>query len=166
MSLVSLPLLVLRAFVRLKRCGSILVAFIAFEKPYDPVEIVEAIIKDLQATGVSHTRYTNRLQPVVSTCHALTLLDIDALSHGLIEEKFTAFTKESGKAHVTVGCYHYQTRWNMDLIVMAHACSISSTRPCAIIAHFIPAKRSFSLLVELFKPSLRDLIRHSQHQPT
>lgn len=43
------------------------VVFIAFEKPYDPLEITLAIVADLKATGISHTRYTNRLSPVLET---------------------------------------------------------------------------------------------------
>ncbi|KAI0321774.1 hypothetical protein OF83DRAFT_188553 [Amylostereum chailletii] len=46
------------------------VVFIACKLPVDPVQLVVKHIENVENTGVTHTRFTQRLTPVVNTCVA------------------------------------------------------------------------------------------------
>lgn len=88
--------------------------------PYDPVELVEAIVMEVQETGISRTRsapvcellrasiltswarYTRRLEPVSLTCAALSSEALVRLSTAHIERTFTDWAAANNKTSVTV----------------------------------------------------------------
>jgi len=46
------------------------VIFISCKPPVDPVELILRYVQNVEDTGVTHTRYTLRLTPVINTCTA------------------------------------------------------------------------------------------------
>lgn len=99
------------------------VIFVSLAWPYDPMEITEAIVTELQATGVAKTkyvkvflvniiysrnltqpihRYTNRLEPVVISCHALSVEVVTRMTTELVTKDFNAWAKANNATHITV----------------------------------------------------------------
>ncbi|BGP19124.1 hypothetical protein JCM10213_005635 [Rhodosporidiobolus nylandii] len=75
--------------------------FIATAWPYDPVELTEAIVKQVQDTGVSQTRVTQRLSPISFSCHSLSVDQVEAQSSRLIEQAFVSWAEKNGTESVT-----------------------------------------------------------------
>ncbi|KAI5474849.1 THUMP domain protein [Pseudohyphozyma bogoriensis] len=75
--------------------------FMSLAWPYDPVEIVEEIVKNLQATGVSTTRHVLRLEPVVGNCHSLTESAVKSTTATLIEKAFTDYAVQNNTTTLT-----------------------------------------------------------------
>ncbi|GAA5898167.1 putative tRNA acetyltransferase [Sporobolomyces salmoneus] len=81
--------------------GTECLCFIAIAWPYDPVELVEAIVSEVQETGQSRTRYVQRLSPTTVTCHSNSIEFIEQQSARLIEQAFTDWAAANGKTSVT-----------------------------------------------------------------
>ncbi|GAA5957058.1 hypothetical protein JCM3765_005393 [Sporobolomyces pararoseus] len=77
--------------------GTECLCFIAIAWPYDPVELVEAIVSEVQETGQSRTRYVQRLSPTVVTCHSNSIEIIEQQSARLIEQVFTDWASANSK---------------------------------------------------------------------
>ncbi|KAM0791727.1 hypothetical protein ACM66B_003996 [Microbotryomycetes sp. NB124-2] len=77
------------------------VVYIATRWPYDPVELTHAVVQHVKATGMSQTRFTQRLSPVAFTCHASSVDRIKELSTPLIRETFQDWARRHDKTHVT-----------------------------------------------------------------
>ncbi|GAA5995922.1 putative tRNA acetyltransferase [Rhodotorula paludigena] len=75
--------------------------FIATAWPYDPVELTEAIVSEVQETGQSRTRFVQRLSPTTITCHSLSVEQVEQQSGRLIEQTFAAWAEANGKTTVT-----------------------------------------------------------------
>ncbi|GAA5984912.1 hypothetical protein JCM10908_002447 [Rhodotorula pacifica] len=75
--------------------------FIATAWPYDPVELTEAIVAEVQETGQSRTRYVQRLSPLSFSCHSLSVDQVELQSSRLIEQVFTNWAAENGTTSVT-----------------------------------------------------------------
>ncbi|ORY84636.1 hypothetical protein BCR35DRAFT_351747 [Leucosporidium creatinivorum] len=75
--------------------------FIATAWPYDPVELTEAIVREIQETAVSHTRYTQRLSPIAISCHALNSEQVDREAAAYIEKYFAEYSERTGKTEIT-----------------------------------------------------------------
>ncbi|GAA6017835.1 hypothetical protein JCM11491_004639 [Sporobolomyces phaffii] len=75
--------------------------FIAIAWPYDPVELVEAIVSEVQETGQSRTRYVQRLSPTVVTCHSSSIEVIEQQSARLIEQVFADWAAANSKTSIT-----------------------------------------------------------------
>ncbi|TFK18379.1 hypothetical protein FA15DRAFT_675319 [Coprinopsis marcescibilis] len=119
------------------------VVFMSCKPPVDPVELVMKYIQNIQETGVTRTRHTQRLVPVSDTCTA-TIPDIKALCLKLFE-KF--FSKEKDT----------KFKYKIELRIRNHT---TLTRPIVIqhIASWVPEGHTVSLdnpdifiLVEIFK---------------
>lgn len=104
--------------------------FIATAWPYDPVELTEAIISEVQETGQSRTRfvppplpcislsgansrssltltaishsYVQRLSPLSFSCHSLSVDQVELQSSRLIEQTFTNWATANNKTSITV----------------------------------------------------------------
>ncbi|GAA5828820.1 hypothetical protein JCM3766R1_003831 [Sporobolomyces carnicolor] len=81
--------------------GTECLCFIAIAWPYDPVELVEAIVSEVQETGQSRTRYVQRLSPTVVTCHSNSIEIIEQQSARLIEQVFTDWATAHSTTSVT-----------------------------------------------------------------
>lgn len=117
--------------LRLCYCALLLTAdpstvlFIAVSWPYDPVELVETIVRDIQDTAVGHTRfgalsltfphlyrsadlypsscsYTQRLSPCAISCHAPNEEQVNRESEEYIEKYFADYAQRTGKTEMTV----------------------------------------------------------------
>ncbi|GAA5891575.1 hypothetical protein JCM6882_004514 [Rhodosporidiobolus microsporus] len=75
--------------------------FIATAWPYDPVELVEAIVSEVQETGVSRTQVSQRLSPITFSCHSLSVEQVEAQSSSLIEKSFVEWAAANNKTSVT-----------------------------------------------------------------
>ncbi|GAA5973146.1 hypothetical protein JCM11641_006292 [Rhodosporidiobolus odoratus] len=75
--------------------------FIATAWPYDPVELTEAIISDVMATGNARTRVSQRLSPISFSCHSLSVDQVEAQSARLIEQAFASWAEANGKTSLT-----------------------------------------------------------------
>ncbi|GAA6053588.1 hypothetical protein JCM3770_001540, partial [Rhodotorula araucariae] len=75
--------------------------FIATAWPYDPVELTEAIVSEVQETGQSRTRFVQRLSPTSVTCHSLSLEQVEQQSAYLIEKALTAWAAANNTTTVT-----------------------------------------------------------------
>ncbi|KPV73897.1 uncharacterized protein RHOBADRAFT_54485 [Rhodotorula graminis WP1] len=75
--------------------------FIATAWPYDPVELTEALVAEVQETGQSRTRFVQRLSPTTITCHSLSLEQVEQQSAGLIEKSFASWAAANNKTTVT-----------------------------------------------------------------
>ncbi|GAA5938141.1 hypothetical protein JCM3775_005355 [Rhodotorula graminis] len=75
--------------------------FIATAWPYDPVELTEALVAEVQETGQSRTRFVQRLSPTTITCHSLSLEQVEQQSAGLIEKSFATWAAANNKTTVT-----------------------------------------------------------------
>ncbi|GAA5928362.1 hypothetical protein JCM1841_003541 [Sporobolomyces salmonicolor] len=71
--------------------GTECLCFIATAWPYDPVELVEAIVSEVQETGQSRTRFAQRLSPTTITCHSSSVDQVELQSARLIEQAFTSW---------------------------------------------------------------------------
>ncbi|KAF9450074.1 hypothetical protein P691DRAFT_726789 [Macrolepiota fuliginosa MF-IS2] len=119
------------------------VVFLSCKPPVDPVQIVVKHIKNVQRTGVTHTRYTYRFVPVSGTCVA-NLPEI----HSLCSNVFNTFFEEHPEKKFT---------YKVELRIRNHS---TISRPIFIqhIAQCMPAGHTVSLdnpeifvLVEVFK---------------
>ncbi|GAA5838698.1 hypothetical protein JCM5353_000858 [Sporobolomyces roseus] len=81
--------------------GTECLCFIATAWPYDPVELVEALVSEVQETGQSRTRYVQRLSPTVVTCHSNSMEIIESQSSRLIEQTFTNWSIANNKTSIT-----------------------------------------------------------------
>ncbi|GAA5929557.1 putative tRNA acetyltransferase [Sporobolomyces koalae] len=81
--------------------GTECLCFIATAWPYDPVELVEAIVSEVQETGQSRTRYVQRLSPTVVTCHSSSMEIIEQQSARLIEQVFANWASANEKTSIT-----------------------------------------------------------------
>ncbi|BGP42587.1 hypothetical protein JCM10449v2_006599 [Rhodotorula kratochvilovae] len=75
--------------------------FIATAWPYDPVELTEAIVSEVQETGQSRTRFVQRLSPTSITCHSMSLEQVEQQSAHLIEKTFVAWAAANNTTTVT-----------------------------------------------------------------
>ncbi|GAA5965809.1 hypothetical protein JCM8115_003011 [Rhodotorula mucilaginosa] len=75
--------------------------FIATAWPYDPVELTEAIIAEVQETGQSRTRYVQRLSPLSFSCHSLSVDQVELQSARLVEQTFTNWATANNKTSIT-----------------------------------------------------------------
>ncbi|KAK4054995.1 hypothetical protein OIO90_003336 [Microbotryomycetes sp. JL221] len=75
--------------------------FVTTRWPYDPVELCHEMVKHVQHTGQSQTRYTQRLSPVSFTCHASSLDKIQELSTELIQQTFHDWARQNQTTTVT-----------------------------------------------------------------
>ncbi|KAK4691510.1 tRNA acetyltransferase TAN1, partial [Phenoliferia sp. Uapishka_3] len=75
--------------------------FMSIAWPYDPVELAEAMVMEVQETGVSRTRYTRRLEPVSITCGALSSEIISKQSLALIEKTFHEWAVKNNTTTIT-----------------------------------------------------------------
>ncbi|TNY18305.1 hypothetical protein DMC30DRAFT_355713 [Rhodotorula diobovata] len=75
--------------------------FIATAWPYDPVELTEALVAEVQETGQSRTRFVQRLSPTTITCHSLSLEQVELQSAQLIEKSFATWAAANNKTSVT-----------------------------------------------------------------
>lgn len=63
------------------------VIFISCKPPVDPVLLVETHLKEVEKTGITHTRNVQRLTPVSASCDA-NLAEIKSLVKRVITPKF------------------------------------------------------------------------------
>ncbi|KAL8276919.1 hypothetical protein RQP46_010647 [Phenoliferia psychrophenolica] len=75
--------------------------FMSVAWPYDPVELVEAIVMEVQETGISRTRFARRFEPVTLTCGSLSTEALARLSTALVEKTFTEWAVANNKTEVT-----------------------------------------------------------------
>jgi len=119
------------------------VVFISCKPPVDPVKLVTAHIRNVQATGVIRTRYTHRFVPVSGSCVA-NPPEIQALCHSILTP---FFAQNPGKLY----------RYKIELRVRNHT---TLARPTIIeqVAACVPQEHTVDLtnpevfiLVEVFK---------------
>lgn len=119
------------------------VIFMSCKPPVNPVELVVKHVKNVEDTGVTRTRYTHRMVPVLGSCVA-NLPEIQALCHSI----FTPFFSHHPDRKFT---------YKIELRVRNHT---TIPRPALIqhVAQCVPEGHSVNLehpdvfiLVEVFK---------------
>ncbi|GAA6039299.1 hypothetical protein JCM8097_003251 [Rhodosporidiobolus ruineniae] len=75
--------------------------FIATAWPYDPVELTEAIVAEVQETGIARTRFAQRFSPISFSCHSFSVDQVEMQSSWLIEQAFSDWAAANGKTSVT-----------------------------------------------------------------
>ncbi|GAA5913412.1 hypothetical protein JCM5296_000906 [Sporobolomyces johnsonii] len=81
--------------------GTECLCFIATAWPYDPVELVEALVSEVQETGQSRTRFVQRLSPTTITCHSSSVDQVELQSARLIEQAFTSWAAANNTTTIT-----------------------------------------------------------------
>ncbi|KAF8655065.1 hypothetical protein AX16_003266 [Volvariella volvacea WC 439] len=97
------------------------VVFISCKPPVDPVKLVTHHVKNVQRTGVSRTRYTQRLVPVSGSC-VTNLPEIQALCESVFKLYFSQHEGKSFKYKIELRIRNHTTLTRQVLIQHVARC--------------------------------------------
>ncbi|KAJ7707483.1 hypothetical protein B0H17DRAFT_1032850 [Mycena rosella] len=119
------------------------VVFISCKLPVDPVKLVTTHMNNVEATGVTHTRYSLRFSPVVASC-VTNLPEIQALCRTVFEPFFGDAVGQKFKYKIELRIRNHTTIGRTDLI--------EAIAKCVPEGHTVDLDDpELSILVEVFK---------------
>ncbi|KAF8338395.1 hypothetical protein F5887DRAFT_890142, partial [Amanita rubescens] len=127
------------------------VVFISCKPPVDPVELVVQHIKNVKETGVSRTRFVQRLVPVSDTC-AANFADIQSLCRRVFEPFFAKHDDRKFTYKIEIRIRNHTTLDRMSIIQTVAQCipeghTVSLTEPeIFILIEVFKASRQFSIV--------------------
>ncbi|GAA5873616.1 hypothetical protein JCM3774_004992 [Rhodotorula dairenensis] len=132
--------------------------FIATAWPYDPVELTEAIISELQETGQSRTRYVQRLSPLSFSCHSLSVDQVELQSSRLIEQTFTNWAAANNKTLITYAIEpsvrSHQAPLSRHVLLSLLGAQITKLASPPTVSSPVPSRPILSVRADLKQPDL------------
>ncbi|KAJ7932680.1 hypothetical protein B0H13DRAFT_1592930 [Mycena leptocephala] len=97
------------------------VVFISCKPPIDPVKLVMKHVHDVEATGLTHTRYSLRFSPVVASC-VTNLPEIQTLCRTVLEPFFGESVDQKFKYKIELRIRNHTTLSRLALIEAIAQC--------------------------------------------
>ncbi|KAJ6457100.1 hypothetical protein C8R47DRAFT_1029184 [Mycena vitilis] len=95
--------------------------FISCKPPIDPVKLVMKHVQNVQATGLTHTRYSLRFSPVVASC-VTNLPEIQGLCRTVLEPFFGEGVEQNLKYKIELRIRNHTTLSRLALIEAIAKC--------------------------------------------
>ncbi|KAJ7684430.1 hypothetical protein DFH06DRAFT_6789 [Mycena polygramma] len=95
--------------------------FISCKPPIDPVKLVMKHVQNVEATGLTHTRYSLRFSPVVASC-VTNLPEIQALCRTVLEPFFGEGVEQNLKYKIELRIRNHTTLSRLALIEAIAKC--------------------------------------------
>ncbi|GAA6007088.1 hypothetical protein JCM10207_001502 [Rhodosporidiobolus poonsookiae] len=132
--------------------------FIATAWPYDPVELTEALVSEVQETGVARTRFVQRLSPISFSCHSLSVEQVELQSSRHIEQAFTDWALANNKTSVTYAIEpslrSHTAPLSRSLLLPLLGNQITKLSSAPTVSSVVPTRPILSVRADLKNPDL------------